>query len=138
MHPGGVLGRTPETDLRLLARVRDVWEHRGGSGDRHADEFTEPRVPAREVRVDGNVCNWSSSDDDGRKALHGEVGADAAVVEVEQSREVVRRAIEAPTGRFVVCVVADAPCTVRFLDRDGGLLAEIEEPGGVEGMPRRA
>jgi hypothetical protein len=129
-------GADPEphtgTDLRLLARVGDAWEYRGGSGDRYADEFMEPRLPAREVRVDGNVCNWWSSDDDGRKAIHGEAGADAAIAEVHQLGEVTRRALEAPTGRFVVCVVADAPCTVRVLDRDGALLAEIEEPAGVE------
>ena len=120
------------TDLRLLARVGDGWEYRGGSRSWSADELLEPRIPAREVRLDGNVCSWWSPDDDGRKALHGQVGADAAVAEVEQFGEVTRRTIEAPMGLFVVCVVADAPCTVRVLDRDGELLAEIEEPAGIE------
>jgi hypothetical protein len=125
-------------DLRLLARVGDGWEYRGGARSWSADELPEPRVPAREVRLEGNACNWWTPDDDGRKALYLVVGADAAVAEVEQFGEVTRRTIEAPTGLFVVCVVADAPCTVRVLDRDGGLLAEIDEPAGVEGVPRRA
>ncbi|SDF26701.1 hypothetical protein SAMN05660662_1632 [Blastococcus aurantiacus] len=97
------------TDLRLLARVGDGWEYRGGSRSWSADEFPEKPVPARDVRLDGSACNWWTPDDDGRKALY-----------------------------LVVCVVADAPCTIRVLDRDGELLARIDEPAGVEGVPRRA
>lgn len=119
------------TDLRLLARVGDGWEYRGGARTRSEAEPLEPQVPAREVRLDGVTCNWWTADDDGRKALRLQVGVDAAVAEVEQFGEVTRRPVEAPTGLFVVCVVADAACTVRVLDRDGGLLAEIDEPAGV-------
>jgi hypothetical protein len=128
----GAPGPHTGTDLRLLARIGDDWEYRGGSRTWSAEEPMEPQLPAREVRIDGNVCDWSTPGDDGRKALYGQVGADAAVAEVEQLGEITRRAVEAPTGRFVVCVVADAPATVRILDRHGELLAEIEEPAGVE------
>ncbi|MDT0275696.1 hypothetical protein [Blastococcus goldschmidtiae] len=126
------------TDLRLLAMVGDGWEYRGGLRSWSADELLVPPVPAREVRLDYQVCDWRAPDDDGCKALYGVVGVDAAIAEVEQLGELTRRTVEAPTGLFVVSVVADAPCTVRILDRDGEVLAEIEEPAGVEGVPRRA
>lgn len=128
----GAPGPHTGIDLRLLARVEDGWEYRGGLRTWSQDEPLTPQVPAREVRLDGSTCSWWTPDDDGRKALYGQVGSDAAVAEVEQLGEVTRRAVEAPTGRFVVCVVADTPATIRFLDRHGALLAEVEEPAGVE------
>ncbi len=130
----GAAGPHTGTDLRLLARVGDGWEYRGGT---RTSQEPPGRVPAREVRFD-QVCNWWTPDDDGRKAFVGEVGADAALAEVEQFGELTRRTIDAPVGLFVICVVADAPCTVRILDGHGDLLTQIEEPAGVEGVPRRA
>ena len=73
----------------------------------------------------------------GITALWGEVGSEAAVAEVEQFGEMTRRPVEAPAGLYVVSAALEAPFTVRVLDADGLVLAEISGRGGFPDLPRR-
>jgi hypothetical protein len=116
-----------ETDIALFRRVGDLWEEcgGGGAGGWGGEALTREQVPARTVCLDGK--QESRSGEQGCTALWGEVGADAAVAEVEQSGTVTRRRVQAPTGFFVVSAEAGVPFTVRVFDSAGELLAEIAD-----------
>jgi hypothetical protein len=85
------------------------------------------------VNLDGK--QYSAFGDSGVKALWGEVGVEAAFAEVAQADEVTRRAIDAPTGYYVVSADSEVPFTVRVFDSAGELLAEIEEVAGWDDDP---
>jgi hypothetical protein len=124
-----------ETDIDLFCWVGGRWEGFGsGGGGWYDDSPLERRELAPDV-VNLGGMNSGSHGIVGCKALSGEVGADAAIAEVHQAGRVTRRAVEAPVGAFVVCGEYNEPFTVRVVNADGDLLAEIEESAGTECGP---
>jgi hypothetical protein len=85
------------------------------------------------VDLGGRQGTWVG--ERGCKALWGDVGSEASVAEVEQSGQVTRRPIEAPTGLYVVSAEHDEPFTVRIFDAVGELLAQVEEKAGFDDLP---
>jgi hypothetical protein len=121
-----------ETDIDLFCWVDGRWEgFGGGGGGWYDDSPLERRALARHY-VDLGGMNGGSNGFVGCKALSGEVGTDAATAEVNQAGQITRRAVEAPVGLFVVCGEYYEPFTVRVMNADGDLLAEIEESAGTE------
>ena len=121
-----------EVDVHLFLRVDGGWRGAGsgGAGGWSGDTLVPEAVPADAVRLDGMQASGVGGS--GVTALWGEVGTAAAVAEVAQFGEVTRHPVEAPAGLYVVSAALEAPFTVRVLDARDVLLAEIEEPAGVE------
>ena len=119
-----------EVDVALFLRVDGTWQvfGGGGAGGWPGDRLVPEVVPAGVVRLDGMQVSGSAHS--GVAARWGEVGADAAVAEVEQFGEVTRRPVEAPAGLYVVSAALEAPFTVRVFDAHGAVLAEMAEEGG--------
>lgn len=121
-----------ETDIDLFGRVDDAWQGWGGGGGAWADHLPLARVDVPPGSANLHGMNSASIGDRGCKALWGEVGTEAAFAEVIQSDQVTRRAVQAPTGAYVVCGEYDHPFTVRILNSQDVPLAEVEEPVGFK------
>ncbi|RBY95141.1 hypothetical protein DQ237_15725 [Blastococcus sp. TF02-8] len=124
----------PQVDVELFCLVDGEWEIWGGGGGNWTDEPTLDRVavPPGTAALDGMTAGWA--DDRGCTALFGPVGTDAATVEVTQEGRATRRPVEAPVGLLVVCADSRYPFTVRVLDAAGGLLGEVDQPAGRDGV----
>jgi hypothetical protein len=127
----------PEVDVELFCRVGGTWETWGGGGSNWTEEPTLARVtvPARYADPGGMTGGWS--EERGCTALFGAVGVDAVTAEVLQAGEVTRRPVEAPVGLLVVCADSRSPFTVRVLDADGRLLAEVDQAAGFDDVTPR-
>ena len=119
-----------EVDVDLFLKVDGTWQTygSGGAGGWSGNTLVPEAVAADVVRLNGMQAGAAGGT--GVKALWGEVGAAAAVAEVEQFGEVTRRPVEATAGLYVVSAALEAQFTVRVLDARGVVLAEIAEQAG--------
>jgi hypothetical protein len=124
-----------ETDIKLFCLVDKRWEAFGGGGGGWYDVSPLDRRTLASDHVDLNGMNHGSMGSRGCTALWGEVGVDAAMAEVVQAGRVTRRVVEAPVGAIVVCGESAEPFTVRILNADGDVLAEIEEASALDDEP---
>jgi hypothetical protein len=126
-----------QTDVELFCLIDAEWETCGGGGGGWSEESPLRRVDVepRHATLDGMTGGWSA--DRGCTALWGEVGTDAATVEVMQAGQLTRRPVEAPVGAIVVCADYAKPFTVRILDAQDRLLAKVEQPAGFDEEPPR-
>jgi hypothetical protein len=94
----------------------------GGGGWKKESPLTRFDVPSDYASLGGLTSGG------GCTALHGAVGIDAAIAEVEQDGLVTTREIDAPVGAIVVCAESDKPFTVRVYAVEGRLLHEHHQP----------
>ena len=125
---------TTEIDVQLFLLNNDVWDFSGSGGAGPVDDppLGRVQVPPRHVALDGLQWGGNPSGGPGVKAIWGELGTEAAVIEVRQGGRLTRRPVEAPIGLLVVSAHLAHPFTARVLDPRGQLLAEIERPAGDE------
>jgi hypothetical protein len=124
-----------ETDVQCFYLEGGVWmpSGSGGTGWREQSPLARVTVPPDHVKLDG--VNGGRVGLRGCKALWGEVGTGAAIAEVIQAGQVTRRPVQAPIGLQVVCGYYGQPFTVRVLNAEGQLLAQIEEQAGFDEGP---
>jgi hypothetical protein len=119
-----------ETDIDLFCLVEGNWETWGGGGGGWPDKSPLARLAVAPTHVDLGGMNSGVVGDRGCKALWGSVGTEAVMAEVRQAGQVTRRPVESPVGAFVVSGEYTEPFTVRVLNAQGDVLAEVEEPAG--------